>query len=204
MANITNLPVSGNFNVTAFFGQTGSSWKNGHKGVDVVGESTIYSVCDGTVTYAGYDTGWGYYVSVMPNGFERVRFILCHLVTGSIKVKKGDKVTRTTVLGKMGQTGTATGVHTHIECRIDNTAVDPTPYLKIKNEKASNLNSTNYRTTVEEGNALIQKMIDTFDGKTDNEYKILYESEKAKNKELSEKIAVYEDKFNEIMKVINL
>ena len=204
MAYITNLPINGNFNVSAFFGQTGSYWKNGHKGIDVVGESTIYSVCDGTVTYAGYDTGWGYYVSVMPNGFERVRFILCHLVTGSIKVKKGDKVTRTTVLGKMGQTGNATGVHTHIECRIDNTAVDPTPYLKIKNEKASNLNSANYRTTVEESNALIQKMIDTFDGKTDNEYKILYESEKAKNRELSEKSAVYEDKFNEIMKVINL
>ena len=94
----TNLPVNGKFNVTAIFGQQGSYWKNGHKGIDLTAaDKRIYSVCDGTVTVVGFDkNGWGRYVSIKPEGFERVRFILCHLVENSVKVKKGDKVSRLT------------------------------------------------------------------------------------------------------------
>ena len=200
----TNLPVSGTFNVTAFYGQENTSlWKNGHKGIDIVGETTLYSICDGVVTYQGYDKSWGYYVSVMPNGFDRVRFILCHMVKGSIKVKKNDKVSRTTVLGKMGATGNVSGVHVHIECRIDNTSVDPTLYLKVKNEKANNLNSANYQTTAEESNRILQQMLDAFDGKIQNiDFKALYEAEAVKNTELNARLLKYEEKLNQIRKVI--
>jgi hypothetical protein len=89
----------------------------------------------------------------------------------------------------MGATGNATGVHTHIECRIDNTAVDPTPYLKIKNEKATGLVDKNYTTTVEESNEIMQKMLDKFDGKSDDaNYKKLYEEEKAKFANLANQV----------------
>lgn len=177
MSYITNLPVNGKFNITAIFGQSGSMWKNGHKGIDMTGDKTLYSICDGVVTYQGYDTSWGYYVSVMPNGFDRIRFILCHMVKGSIKVKKGDKVSRTTVLGTMGTTGKSSGVHVHVECRIDNTAVDPTPYLKIANKKVTGLNATDYKTTAAETNKILQQMLDKKDGKSapTTDYKALYE-----------------------------
>lgn len=178
--------------MTAFFGQENKKlWANGHKGIDITGEKTIYSVCDGTVSYAGYDSGWGYYVSVMPNGFERIRFILCHMVKGSIKVKKGDKVSRTTVLGTMGATGNVTGVHVHVhvECRIDNVAVDPTPYLKIKNEKASALNSADYKTTIEESNKILQEMQDKKDGKSSAiDFEVLYNKELERTSKLEAQI----------------
>ena len=187
MAYITNLPVNGTFNVTAYFGQENKSlWTSGHKGVDIIGDKTLYSICDGVVTYQGYDKSWGYYVSIKPNGFDRARFILCHMVKGSIKVKKGDKVSRTTVLGTMGTSGNSTGVHVHVECRIDNTAVDPTPYLKIANKKASGLKDTDYKTTAAESNEILQQMLDKFDGKSEPaaDYKALYEKEKAEKTKL--------------------
>ena len=199
---ITNLPINGTFNVTAYYGQENTKyWENGHKGIDVTGDKTLYSICDGTVTFQGYDKSWGYYVSVMPNGYDRVRFILCHMVKGSIKVKKGDKVTRTTVIGTMGTTGNSSGVHTHIECRIDNTAVDPTPYLKIENKKATGLKNTNYKTTVAESNKIIQQMLDKFDGK--NSYKALYEAEKKKNTELAAKVSKLEAQISALNKKIS-
>ncbi len=179
MSYITNLPVNNKFNITATFGQKGSMWKNGHKGVDITAaDKKLYSMCDGVVSYTGYDAdGWGYYVSVMPNGFERIRIILCHMVKGSIKVKKGDKVSRTTVLGTMGTTGNSTGVHVHVEMRIDNTAVDPTPYLKVENKIASGLVDTNYKTTAAESSKILQEMLNKFDGKSEptTDYKALYE-----------------------------
>ena len=187
MSYITNLPVNNTFNVTAYFGQEGNYWKDGHKGIDITGEKTLYSVCDGEVTYTGYDkNGWGYYVSVKPNGFDRIRFILCHMVKGSIKVKKGDKVSRMTVLGTMGSTGNSNGVHVHVECRIDNTAVDPTPYLKVANKKATGLKDTDYKTTAEESAKILQQMLDNFDGVNEPavDYKALYEQEKAERLKL--------------------
>jgi septal ring factor EnvC (AmiA/AmiB activator) len=187
--------------VTAYFGQENKSlWTNGHKGVDITGEKTLYSMCDGVVTYQGYDKSWGYYVSVMPNGFDRIRFILCHMVKGSIKVKKGDKVSRTTVLGTMGTTGNSTGVHVHVECRIDNTAVDPTSYLKIANKKATGLKAEDYKTTIEESNKILQQMLDKVDGT--NSYKALYEAEKVKNVELTAKVSKLEAQISALNKKI--
>lgn len=39
----------------------------------------------------------------------------CHMLYGSIQVKVGDKVTTTTKIGKMGNTGNSTGTHLHLE-----------------------------------------------------------------------------------------
>ena len=200
MSYITNLPTNGTFNVTAIFGQKGSMWTNGHKGVDITGDKSLYSICDGVVTYAGYDKNWGYYVSVKPNGFDRIRLIQCHMVKGSIKVKIGDKVSRTTVLGTMGTTGNSTGVHVHVECRIDNTAVDPTPYLKIANKKATGLKDTDYETTATESNKILQQMLDKFDGKSDpaTDYKALYEQEKAEKTKLKSEVDKLSDQVKDL------
>ncbi len=164
----TNIPVNNVFNVTAVFGQSGSMWKNGHKGIDITAENkTLYSICDGEVTVVGFDKdGWGRYVSIKPSGFERVRIILCHLVKDSVKVKAGDKVTRLTKIGTMGTTGNSTGVHVHVEMRVDNTPVDPTPYMLIANKKASGLRDTDYKFNPDNQSAALSAVVNAFESCT--------------------------------------
>ena len=131
---MTNLPVTGAFSITAVYGQQGKYWANGHKGIDfVASDKRVFSTCDGVVRTVAYDAdGWGQYVSIGDD--EGRRHIFCHLVKGSVKVKKGDKVTRDTVIGTMGDTGNVTGVHLHYQLQIGDTVVDPGTYLGIPNK----------------------------------------------------------------------
>lgn len=131
---MTKLPVTGAFTVTAIYGQRGTYWKNGHKGIDLIAQNRqIFSTCCGTVRKVGYDAaGWGNFVSI--DGDEGYRHIFCHLKEGSITVKAGDKVTPTIVIGTMGATGNVTGVHLHYQLQIGSTVVDPTIYLGIPNK----------------------------------------------------------------------
>lgn len=189
-AYVTNLPLNNVFNVTAAYGQTGSLWKNGHKGIDLTGEKKIYSVCDGEVTFEGFDAnGWGRYVSIMPSGQSRVRFILCHLEKNSVKVKKGDKVTRLTHIGTMGSTGNSTGVHLHVEMRIDNTPCNVSPYLLIANQKAVGLKATDYKFDAKNQSALIESIVREFDGRDDSS------SLQSKITELEQKLKMAEQKI---------
>ena len=110
---MTNLPITGIFSITATFGQKGSYWTNGHKGVDITCTNRdVYATCDGVVRVIAYDSGgWGQYVTIgESNGNIH---IFCHLVNGSVKVKRGERVNRTTKIGIMGSTGNSTGVHLH-------------------------------------------------------------------------------------------
>ncbi len=141
---MTNLPVTGSFSITAVYGQAGKYWKNGHKGLDFVSEDKrIFATCDGVVRTVAYDAnGWGQYVSIGDN--EGRRHIFCHLVKGSVRVKKGDKVTRDTVIGTMGATGNVTGVHLHYQLQNGETVIDPCGYLGIQN-KIGSYNSKNFQ-----------------------------------------------------------
>ena len=181
----TNIPVNNTFNITATFGQKGSLWKNGHKGIDITAENkTVYSICDGEVTVVGWDAdGWGRYVSIKPSGFERIRIILCHLVKNSVKVKVGDKVCRTTKLGTMGTTGNSTGVHLHVEMRVDNSAVDPSPYMLIQNKKASGLVDTDFMFSPENQKSALTAVLNSFDAKNGSEPSQAQDDEKIKDLE---------------------
>ncbi len=131
---MTNLPVSGSFYVTATYGQQGSFWAEDHQGIDLVGENrNVYATCDGVVRVVAYDAeGWGQYVSVGEENGRR--HIFCHLVQGSVKVKPGDRVTRTTVLGVMGASGNVTGTHLHYQLQQGEKVLDPTQWLGIPNQ----------------------------------------------------------------------
>ena len=141
---MTNLPISGAFEITAYYGQSGSWWKNGHQGIDFIcTDHRIYATCDGTVRTVAYDQGgWGQYVSI--GDAEGRRHIFCHMVKGSVTVKAGDKVNRSTVIGTMGTSGNSTGLHLHYQLQQGSTVIDPTPYLGIQNQKGS-YNSANYQ-----------------------------------------------------------
>jgi hypothetical protein len=96
--------------------------KKHHNGVDIwAGGATTYleAWCDGKVI-AVYPNdnpnSSGHRVDVQSTVMgKKVTWTYFHMVKGSIKVKKGDKVVAGQVIGKMGETGFATGKHLHWE-----------------------------------------------------------------------------------------
>lgn len=114
----TKICFTGKFKVTSEYGRKGSLWKSGtHQGTDLVGITSdkVYSICNGVVERAGYDKGgFGNYVRIKEDNSEN-RIYLAHL--SKIYVKIGERVNYTTVVGIMGETGNATGKHTHVEIR---------------------------------------------------------------------------------------
>ena len=116
------LPLEFN-GVTCKFKDTSSPYSksNYHKGVDFgwhkyEGES-VYAVNDGTVLDVGKSTGSGNagnYIWIR-HSFDNTSELIsryCHLKTDSIKVKKGDKVSRGQQIASMGNTfGYATHLH---------------------------------------------------------------------------------------------
>lgn len=104
-----------------------------HEGVDFIpGSGTpIDAIANGTVTYAAYDSSFGYHVIVDHNiNGQKVQSLYAHMIAGSIKVVVGQQVTVTQELGQVGNTGHSTGAHLHLEVHLDGTPVDPFAWLK--------------------------------------------------------------------------
>lgn len=111
-----------------------------HKGVDIVKNKyqldDIIAHTEGEVVevvknYKTVDTkgnSYGNYVKIKhSNGYYT---LYAHLKYGSVKVSKGDKVSKRQVIGYMGNTGYTKGAHLHFEVRNEkNVKIDPTPYL---------------------------------------------------------------------------
>ncbi len=89
-----------------------------HDGIDITNydkyNTKIYSTANGKVAKIGYTDEIGHYVIIHHyiNG-ENYTSQYLHLKPGSIQVKEGELVTRKTVLGIMGTSGTSTGEHLH-------------------------------------------------------------------------------------------
>jgi len=135
MKVMTNLPISGEFNVTAAFGQKGKYWSSMHKGVDITcSNRIIYATCDGVIRVISFDKdGWGRYVTVKSD--DGTIHIFCHLVNDSVEVKPGQRVNRLTKIGIMGTTGNSTGVHLHFQINnVNGEAINPCDYLGIPNQ----------------------------------------------------------------------
>jgi len=139
----TNIPLNGKFEVTAAFGEINPKlWSKAphkHKGIDLISKESkdsIYATCNGIVTVVGWDPeGWGRYISIQPDDNPSHRHIFAHLADGSQRVKKGDRVTRKTVIGVMGATGNVIGKHLHYEIRDDGVSIDPSEYMGIPNKR---------------------------------------------------------------------
>jgi murein DD-endopeptidase MepM/ murein hydrolase activator NlpD len=104
-----------------------------HEGVDFIpGAGTpIDAIADGTVTFAAFDSSFGYHVIVDHNiNGQKVQSLYAHMIAGSIKVVVGQQVTVTQELGEVGNTGHSTGAHLHLEVHLDGTPVDPFAWLK--------------------------------------------------------------------------
>ncbi len=152
---MTNLPITGDFMITATYGQKGKNWANGHQGIDFVApDHRIFATCTGTVRLVAYDEGgWGNYISIGDDAGRR--HIFCHLA--EVYVKQGQKVDRTTVIGKMGSTGNSTGTHLHYQLQQGTVVIDPTLWLGVPN-KAGEYDSADFQ--IEEMNKVAFKDFD--------------------------------------------
>ncbi|KWT72312.1 MULTISPECIES: M23 family metallopeptidase [unclassified Variovorax] len=100
-----------------------NTWRQ-HNGVDYAAPTgtAVRSVGDGTVEFAGTQSGYGNIVIVNHRNNQQTAY--AHL--SRIDVKTGQVLTQGQTLGAVGSTGWATGPHLHFEFRINGEYHDPT------------------------------------------------------------------------------
>ena len=98
-----------------------------HTGIDYAAPygTSILAAEDGVVLTAGWNSGYGYCVTINHGGGYVTLYGHC----SSLLVSAGQKVTRGQTIAKVGSTGNSTGNHLHFEVRINGSTVDPTGYL---------------------------------------------------------------------------
>ena len=113
--------------ITLEFGQS-SLYQVFHTGIDIAGRlgDPINPAMDGKVIYAG-EIFWGYGKHIIIDHGNNITTVYAHL--DKIYVYNGQKVTTSETIGAQGQTGWATGVHTHFEIRVFGIPVNPRVFL---------------------------------------------------------------------------
>jgi len=125
------LPLKTSFRLTSGFGSRNDPI-NGrykmHEGQDLAGDygDPAYSTAEGTVTYAGWENGYGRLVKIRHAFGIETRY--GHL--SAINVTVGQKVSRGEKIGDMGNSGRSTGTHLHYEVRLSGTAVNPMTFIR--------------------------------------------------------------------------
>ena len=110
-----------------------------HRGMDISNSinTPIQATANGTVKSAGWLTGYG--TAVIVRHTPELETLYGHLNTIDPQIKVGQEVSRGDILGYMGQSGRATGVHLHYEVRVDGRPTNPKPYLRLQREWLSSL-----------------------------------------------------------------
>jgi murein DD-endopeptidase MepM/ murein hydrolase activator NlpD len=94
-----------------------------HLGVDYAAPhgTAVRSVADGTVSFAGWQRGYGNVVMLQHK--QNRKTVYAHL--SRIDVRQGQRIEQGQTLGAVGATGTATGPHLHFEYIVDGKHRDP-------------------------------------------------------------------------------
>ena len=111
--------------------QCPSGW---HMAIDIADSSypPLVSAAAGTVVFAGMSDPWGYAWSVQIDHGNGFTTFYAHM--SSIGVSSGQYVGKGQVIGTMGASGLATGVHVHFELRSGSgwgSRVNPAPYMDM-------------------------------------------------------------------------
>ena len=85
--------------------------------------AVVRAAADGTVEFAGVGTGYGNYIRIAHG--PGILTLYAHLSSIDPHVKKGTKVKYGEVIGRVGQTGLATGPHLHYELKFGNVQINP-------------------------------------------------------------------------------
>lgn len=98
-----------------------------HKGVDwaIPTGTAVYASCGGTVTRAGWGSGYGYVVYIKHPDGRQTRY--AHL--SKVLVSTGQTVSQGQKIALSGNTGVSTGPHLHFEMLIGGSQVNPLSYL---------------------------------------------------------------------------
>ena len=129
------VPVLSTFRFTSGFGYRSDPKGAGtrmHTGTDFASDygTPIYVTGDGTVTQAGWDSGYGRMITVQHAFGIETRY--AHL--SQIRVTVGERVSRGDRIGDMGNSGRSTGTHLHYEVRVGGSPVNPMTYIKAAND----------------------------------------------------------------------
>ncbi len=112
-----------------------SKFSSPHRGVDLTPGTgaEVHVIADGTVRIAT-EAGGDYGVTVVVDHVIDGRLVstrYAHMQYGSLQVSQGDTVSVGDVIGRVGQTGKATGPHLHFEVLLDGTThTDPIAWME--------------------------------------------------------------------------
>ncbi len=125
-----SVPVRGTYRNTSGFGYRNDPFNGGrrlHAGVDFAGArgTNIVAGGDGTVIYAGRQSGYGLMVEI-DHGFG-ITTRYAHMTR--LTVSRGERVSRGEHIGDMGCTGRCTGTHLHYEVRRNGDPVNPMTFI---------------------------------------------------------------------------
>lgn len=124
MAEVTinNSPIHSQSIITYPYGIEDASYFCGyHTGLDFApygsteSNPILYSVVNGEVVQVVTTTTGDLGVQALILSSDNEYWRYCHMVQGSLQIEVGDIVTTNTPIGRMGDTGHATGVHLHLE-----------------------------------------------------------------------------------------
>lgn len=104
-----------------------------HRGLDFTpgNGAPIFAVADGVVVASELGRGYGQYAFIehQING-QTVLSVYAHMQRGSSPLRVGEQIRVGDFVGLVGNTGTSTGPHLHLEIRINDEYVDPFVWLK--------------------------------------------------------------------------
>ncbi|MBQ3052793.1 MAG: peptidoglycan DD-metalloendopeptidase family protein [Clostridia bacterium] len=113
---------AGTYTVTSYYGDG-----RNHKAMDFGAKkgTPIFAVADGTVTYAGYDSDYGYNLIIQHKNGLSTRY--AH--AAALCVSKGQTVSQGSMIATVGNSGRSTGAHLHFEVIVNGNRVNPAPYI---------------------------------------------------------------------------
>ena len=96
-----------------------------HEGVDFAAPvgTPVHATARGTVTFAGWKTGYGRVIKI--KNFGEFSTTFAHLSRFAKALRVGSQVSQGQVIGYVGKTGWATGPHLHYEVHVDHVPEDP-------------------------------------------------------------------------------
>lgn len=99
-----------------------------HGGIDIGGQTgdAIGAFADGTVDFIGEDDSYGLYVQLDHGNGIKSFYAHC----SKLCVSKGQPVAAGEKIAEVGETGSATGPHLHLELKYDGVHLDPAYYVE--------------------------------------------------------------------------
>ena len=96
-----------------------------HRGTDFRAPwgATVRAAADGKVVFAGLGTGYGKYIRIQHG--PDCQTVYAHLSSIAQNIRVGSDVLHGEQIGKVGQTGLATGPHLHYELIMSGTQINP-------------------------------------------------------------------------------